>query len=197
LVKTKVNRCRWCENHGELMLAYHDAEWGTPNHSDLKHFEFLVLESHQAGLSWLTILNKRENFKKAFDGFVPALVANYNENKVAEIMGNPGIIRNRRKIEATINNAQRFLEIQREFGSFDEYIWRFAGNKPVVNSWKTVADVPASTLLSDEISKDLKKRGFKFVGSTTIYAHLQAIGLVNDHTVSCFRYEELVGESNK
>jgi DNA-3-methyladenine glycosylase I len=188
-----MKRCHWCENQGELLLLYHDNEWGTPVHSDIKHFEFLVLETHQAGLSWLTILKKRENFKIAFDDFDPKLVAKYDEKKVSQLMGNPGIIRNQRKIEATKNNAQRFIEIQKEFGSFDNYIWRFVDNKPVVNAWKTIANVPAFTPLSDKISQDLKKRGFKFVGSTTIYAHIQAIGLVNDHTVECFRYKQLAG----
>jgi DNA-3-methyladenine glycosylase I len=191
-----MKRCHWCENQGELLLLYHDNEWGTPFHSDNKHFEFLVLETQQAGLSWLTILKKRANFKIAFDGFDPKLVAKYDAKKVSQLMGNPGIIRNQRKIEATINNAQRFIEIQKEFGSFDNYIWRFVGNKPVMNTWKIISDIPASTPLSDEISQNLKKRGFKFVGSTTLYAHIQAIGLVNDHTTKCFRYKELVRASS-
>jgi DNA-3-methyladenine glycosylase I len=185
-----IKRCQWCEGQGELLLHYHDEEWGTPFHSDNKHFEFLVLETQQAGLSWLT------NFKIAFDGFDPKLVAKYDAKKVSQLMGNPGIIRNQRKIEATINNAQRFIEIQKEFGSFDNYIWRFVGNKPVMNTWKIISDIPASTPLSDEISQNLKKRGFKFVGSTTLYAHIQAIGLVNDHTTKCFRYKELVRASS-
>jgi DNA-3-methyladenine glycosylase I len=191
-----IKRCQWCEGQGELLLHYHDEEWGTPFHSDNKHFEFLVLETQQAGLSWLTILKKRANFKIAFDGFDPKLVAKYDAKKVSQLMGNPGIIRNQRKIEATINNAQRFIEIQKEFGSFDNYIWRFVGNKPVMNTWKIISDIPASTPLSDEISQNLKKRGFKFVGSTTLYAHIQAIGLVNDHTTKCFRYKELVRASS-
>lgn len=185
-----MKRCSWCEEN-ELYIKYHDKEWGTPIHDDKKHFEFLVLESFQAGLSWLTILKKRENFKKAFDGFDPKKVARYNEKKIKKLLKDPGIIRNRRKIEAAINNAKRFLEVQNEFGSFDKYIWGFTDFKSKINSWKRMSQIPATTKLSDEISKDLKNRGFKFVGSTTIYAHMQAIGLVNDHIVSCFRYNEL------
>jgi DNA-3-methyladenine glycosylase I len=151
----------------------------------------LALESFQAGLSWLTILKKRENFRKAFDGFDPKKVVRYNEKKIEKLMKDSGIIRNRMKIQATINNAKRFLEVQKEFGSFDNYIWGFTKGKPKVNSWKTMSQIPATSKLSDEISKDLKDRGFKFVGSTIIYAHLQAIGIVNDHIVSCFRYKEL------
>jgi DNA-3-methyladenine glycosylase I len=185
-----VKRCSWCEGN-DLYLDYHDKEWGVPVHDDRKHFEFLVLESFQAGLSWLTILNKRENFRKAFDGFDPNKVAKYNTRKITTLLKDKGIIRNRMKIEATINNAKRFLEVQKKFGSFDKYIWGFTDHKSKINSWKKLSQIPATTKLSDEISKDLKKRGFKFVGSTTIYAHLQAIGLVNDHLVSCFRYKEL------
>ena len=174
-----------------MYIKYHDEEWGVPIHDDKKHFEFLVLESFQAGLSWLTILKKRENFRKAFDGLDPKKVSRYDEKKIQELLNNPGIIRNRRKIEALINNAKRFLEIQEEFGSFDEYLWRFTDFKPIMNSWKDISEIPATTQLSDEISQDLKKRGFKFVGSTIIYAHIQAIGLVNDHILSCFRYKQL------
>lgn len=165
---------------------------GVPVHDDRKHFEFLVLEGAQAGLSWATILKRRENYRKAYDNFDPARVANYDEAKVEELLANAGIIRNRKKIESSINNAKRFLEVQQEFGSFDKYIWRFVDYKPVINSWKTLSEIPANTELSDEISKDLKKRGFSFVGSTIIYAHIQAIGLVNDHIVSCFRYRQLI-----
>jgi len=165
---------------------------GVPVHDDRKHFEFLVLEGAQAGLSWATILKRRENYRKAYDNFDPAKVANYDEAKVEELLANAGIIRNRKKIESSINNAKRFLEVQQEFGSFDKYIWRFVDYKPVINSWKTLSEIPANTELSDEISKDLKKRGFSFVGSTIIYAHIQAIGLVNDHIVSCFRYRQLI-----
>lgn len=185
-----VNRCSWCEGN-ELYLKYHDKEWGVPVHDDKKHFEFLTLESAQAGLSWLTILKKRENYGKAFDEFDPVKVSRYDEKKLEELLNDSGIIRNRRKIEASINNATKFLEIQDEFGSFDKYIWEFTDFKPKINSWKKISQIPATTKLSDEISLDLKKRGFKFVGSTIIYAHIQAIGIVNDHIVSCFRYNEL------
>ncbi len=185
-----MKRCPWCEGD-ELYIKYHDEEWGVPVHDDKKHFEFLTLESAQAGLSWLTILRKRDNYRKAFNGFDPKKVSRYGKKKMEELVNNPGIIRNRRKIEASINNAVKFQEIQKEFGSFDEYIWKFTDFKLVINSWQDISEIPANTKLSDEISKDLKKRGFKFVGSTIIYAHIQAIGLVNDHIVSCFRYNEL------
>ncbi|UCG71224.1 MAG: DNA-3-methyladenine glycosylase I [Thermoplasmata archaeon] len=186
-----MNRCSWSEGD-ELYIKYHDEEWGTPVHDDQKHFEFLVLESFQAGLSWLTILKKRENFRKVFDGFDPKKVARYNKRKIENLMKNQGIIRNRKKIEASINNAKSFLEVQKEFGSFDNYIWKFTGFKPKINSWKRISQIPATSKLSDKISADLKERGFTFVGSTIIYAHIQAIGLVNDHVVSCFRYKELI-----
>jgi DNA-3-methyladenine glycosylase I len=189
-MKNKEKRCSWCEGD-DLYINYHDKEWGTPVHDDNKHFEFLVLESFQAGLSWRTILKKRENFRKAFDGFDPKKVAKYDKKRIEKLMKNAGIIRNQRKIEAAINNAIRFLEVQKEFGSFDKYIWGFTDFKPKRNSWKRISQIPATTKLSDKISKDLKERGFKFVGSTIIYAHLQAIGIVNDHIVSCFRYQEL------
>ena len=185
-----MERCPW-PGKDELYIKYHDEEWGVPVHEDRKHFEFLVLEGAQAGLSWLTILRRRENYQKAYDNFDPAKVARYDEAKVAELLANGGIIRNRKKIESSINNAKRFLEIQQEFGSFDSYIWSFVNFKPVINSWKTLSEIPAKTDLSDRISKDLKKRGFSFVGSTIIYAHIQAIGLVNDHLVSCFRYKQV------
>lgn len=185
-----MNRCSWCEGN-ELYTKYHDEDWGVAVHDDIKHFEFLVLESMQAGLSWLTILKKRENFRVAFDDFDPAKVAKFDDKKVEELMGNAGIIRNRRKLEAAVNNAQHFLNIQKEFGSFDKYIWQFVNNKTIMNSWKNLSEIPPKTELSDKISKDLKDRGFKFVGSTIIYAHLQAIGLVNDHVTSCFRYSQL------
>lgn len=184
-------RCTWCANSFEEYVRYHDEEWGVPVHDDQQHFEFLVLESAQAGLSWATILKKREGYRNAFANFDPNSVAEYGLGMVEELLQDASIIRNRAKIEATINNAKRFLEIQKEFGSFDNYIWRFVGGAPIINSWKTMADVPVTTEESDTLSKDLKKRGFKFVGSTTIYAHMQAIGLVNDHTMDCFRYEEL------
>lgn len=185
-----MQRCLWCGND-ELYVKYHDEEWGVPVHDDRKHFEFLVLESAQAGLSWITILRKRENYRKAYDNFDPLKVSKYDEKKIEELLSNPGIIRNRRKIEASINNAKRFLEVQKEFKSFDNYIWQFVDYKPLVNSWNSVSEIPPKTELSDKISKDLVKRGFKFVGSTIIYSHLQAVGIVNDHIVSCFRYKEL------
>ena len=187
-----MERCPW-PGKDEMYIKYHDEEWGVPVHDDSKHFEFLVLEGAQAGLSWLTILKRRENYRKAYDSFDPVKVAKYDEAKVEELLGNAGIIRNRKKIESSINNAKLFLEVQKEFGSFDKYIWSFVDHKPVVNAWKTLSEIPATTELSDRISKDLKKRGFSFVGSTIIYAHIQAIGLVNDHLVSCFRYRQLVG----
>ncbi len=187
-----MERCPWPGND-ELYIKYHDEEWGLPVHDDRKHFEFLVLEGAQAGLSWLTILRRREHYRQAFAQFDPQMVAEFDADKVAELLANPGIIRNRKKIESAINNARRFLAIQQEFGSFDHYIWGFVGHRPVVNSWRTLAELPARTELSDRISKDLKQRGFSFVGSTIVYAHIQAIGLVNDHLVSCFRYRELIG----
>ncbi len=186
----ELNRCPWCGTD-ELYVKYHDEEWGVPVHDEQKHFEFLVLESAQAGLNWLTILRKRENYRKAYDNFDAAKISEYDENKVNELMQNAGIIRNRRKIEASINNAKGFLEIQKEFGSFDNYIWSFVDNKPVINHWKDISEVPATSELSDKVSKDLKKRGFKFLGSTIIYAHLQATGIINDHLTSCFRHNEV------
>jgi DNA-3-methyladenine glycosylase I len=182
-----MNRCPWCGND-ELYVKYHDEEWGVPVHDDRKHFEFLVLESAQAGLSWLTVLRKRENYRKAYDDFDANKVSEYDDAKVEELLQNAGIIRNRRKIEASINNAKRFLEIQTEFGSFDKYIWNFVDNNVVKNHWNDVKEVPATSELSDKVSKDLINRGFKFLGSTIIYAHLQATGLINDHLVSCFKY---------
>lgn len=185
-----MNRCPWCGDD-ELYVKYHDEEWGVPVHDDRKHFEFLVLESAQAGLSWITILRKRENYRKAYDGIEPERVAKYDDKKIEELMNNPGIIRNRRKIEASINNANRFLEIVEEFESFDRYIWSFVNYKPVKNQWKDLSEIPAFTDLSIRISKDLKKRGFKFLGPTIVYSHLQATGLINDHLVDCFRYNEV------
>lgn len=185
-----MNRCPWCGTN-ELYVKYHDEEWGVPVHEDRKHFEFLVLESAQAGLNWLTILKKRENYMIAYDNFEPLKVAGYDENKVEELMQNKGIIRNRKKIEASINNAKLFLKIQQEFGSFDTYIWGFVNNKPVVNHIEDISTAPATSELSDKVSLNLKKRGFKFLGSTIIYSHLQATGVINDHLTSCFRYEEL------
>lgn len=185
-----MKRCPWCEKD-ELYIKYHDEEWGVPVYDDQKHFEFLVLEAAQAGLSWHTILKRRENYRKAYDNFDPVKVAQYDEEKLNELLNNPGIIRNRRKIEASINNAQRFLEIQKEFGSFSNYLWGFVNNKTIKNEWNDISEIPANTELSSKISKDLKKRGFRFVGSTVIYSHLQAAGLINDHIKDCFRYHEV------
>jgi len=191
MTKKTLKRCEWCLG-SEIYTDYHDNEWGTPVYDDCKHFEFLVLESAQAGLSWLTILKKRENYRKAYDGFDPKKVAKYGEKKKAALMANEGIVRNRLKIEASINNAILFLVIQKEFGSFSDYIWSFSKGKIINGKRKTIAEIPATTELSDRLSADLKKRGFKFLGSTIIYSHLQAAGIVNDHLVSCFRYKELI-----
>lgn len=185
-----MKRCPWCEKD-EMYIRYHDEEWGVPVHDDQKHFEFLVLEAAQAGLSWHTILKRRENYRIAYDHFDPVKVAQYDEEKFNELLNNAGIIRNRRKIEASINNAQRFLEIQKEFGSFDHYLWGFVDHKTIKNQWHDTSEAPAHTELSSKISKDLKKRGFRFVGSTVIYSHLQAAGLINDHIKDCFRYDEV------
>jgi len=183
-------RCSWCGND-PLYMEYHDMEWGVPVFDDDKLFEFLILETFQAGLSWITVLRKRENFRKAFDNFNYKKIANYDEAKFEELLQNAGIIRNKLKIKATISNAVAFMEVQKEFGSFSNYIWRFTNGKPIKNNWKDLAGVPATTKLSDEISKDLKKRGFKFVGSTVLYAHMQATGMINDHVIGCFRYHEV------
>jgi len=185
-----MKRCEWCLST-ELYTLYHDEEWGVPVFDDQKHFEFLVLESAQAGLSWITILNKRENYRKAYDNFDPKKVARYTDAKKAKLLADSGIVRNRLKIEASITNAQKFLEIQKEFGSFSNYIWSFTKNKPVTGKWKALSEIPAKTELSDKISSDLKKRGFKFLGSTIMYSHLQATGIINDHLTSCFRYKEI------
>ena len=185
-----MNRCAWGSNN-PLMIEYHDTEWGVPLHDDQKLFEFLILEGMQAGLSWSTILNKRQNFRAAFHNFDPQRVARYTARDVKRLLNNPGIIRNRLKIEAAITNARQFLEVQNEFGSFDAYIWHFVEGKPIKNAFRSLKEIPAKTPLSDAISKDLKQRGFKFVGSTIVYAHLQATGMVNDHTVDCFRYDEV------
>lgn len=185
-----MDRCPWCGND-PLYVKYHDEEWGVPVHDDRKHFEFLVLESAQAGLSWITVLRKRENYSEAYDNFDVTRVALYDNAKIEDLLQNPGIIRNRKKIEASINNANMFLKIQEEFGSFDKYIWSFVGNKPVVNSWEDMTQVPATSELSDNVSKDLKKRGFKFLGTTIIYSHLQATGIINDHLVNCFKHKIL------
>jgi DNA-3-methyladenine glycosylase I len=183
----KRTRC-WGEVESALMRDYHDLEWGTPLHDDRKIFEFLILEGMQAGLSWNLILNKRENFRRAFRGFDPEKVARFTARDVRRLLGDAGIIRNRLKILAAINNAKRFLEVQKEFRTFDRYIWAFIGGKPVRTGLRSFADMPARTPLSDIISQDLKARGFKFVGSTVVYSHMQATGMVNDHLVTCFRY---------
>lgn len=185
-----ITRCPWPSDN-ELMIAYHDTEWGAPLHDDRKHFEFIVLDLFQAGLSWSTILNKRENFRKAFDDFEPEKVALYTARKVAKLMGDAGIVRNRMKIAATITNARAFQIIQSEFGSFEKYIWRFVDGVPRQNRRRTLKQIPAKTALSDAMSKDLKSRGFAFVGSTICYAYMQAAGMVNDHMVNCFRYAEI------
>ncbi|OHC69648.1 MAG: DNA-3-methyladenine glycosylase [Rhodocyclales bacterium GWA2_65_20] len=180
-------RCPWCGDD-PLYVAYHDDEWGVPQHDDRVLFEFLILEGAQAGLSWITILRKRENYRRAFDGFAAERVARYGAKDVARLMNDAGIVRNRLKIAAAITNAKAFLDVQREFGSFDAYQWSFVDGRPIRNAWRTPKEIPASTPLSDALSKDLKRRGFKFVGSTICYAHMQAVGLVNDHLVSCPRH---------
>lgn len=185
-----LNRCSWAGSN-PLYVAYHDQEWGVPVHDDHLLFEFLILEGMQAGLSWAIILKKRDNFRRAFDGFDPQRVAQYDDEKVAALLADPGIVRNRLKISAAIRNARSFLEIQSEYGSFDAYIWQFVGGKPKVNAWRNLTEIPASTPESDAMSKDLARRGFKFVGSTICYAFMQAVGMVNDHTVDCYRYNEI------
>jgi DNA-3-methyladenine glycosylase I len=184
------NRCNWAQKD-EIMAKYHDMEWGKPLHDDQKLFEFLILEGMQAGLSWITILKKREAFRQAYENFEVRKVAAFDQQKVEELMNNAGIIRNRLKIEASINNAKRFLEVVDEFGSFDKYIWGFVNHQPVVNHWTQLSDIPAKTELSDIISADLRKRGFKFVGSTVVYSHMQATGMINDHLVSCFCHSRI------
>jgi DNA-3-methyladenine glycosylase I len=186
---TTVPRCRWASN--DLAIRYHDEEWGVPLHDDQRLFEFLILEGAQAGLSWDTILKKRENYRAAFDNFDPLRVSQYGRKKVRELLGNAGIIRNRLKIDSAIRNAQAFLPVQKEFGSFDDYIWRFVGGQPKQNAWGASQGLPARTVESDAVSKDLKRRGFNFVGSTICYAFMQAVGMVNDHAVTCFRHPQL------
>lgn len=183
-------RCTWCGTD-PLYVEYHDKEWGKPIYDDAKIFEFLILETFQAGLSWITILRKRENFRKAFDHFDYKKIAAYTEDKYEELIQDAGIIRNKLKIKATITNAKLFMDVQKEFGSFSKYIWSFTNGKPIKNSFENMSQIPATTEVSDLLSKDLKKRGFKFVGSTVIYAHMQATGMVNDHTTDCFRYNEV------
>jgi DNA-3-methyladenine glycosylase I len=179
-----ITRCAWCLGN-DLYMQYHDEEWGVPLHDDRKLFEFLVLEGAQAGLSWLTILKKRAGYRSAFDGFDPATVASYSDEKVASLLQDPGIIRNRLKVNAAVINARAFLKVQQEFGSFDRYIWQFTGGDPRINRWQTLQEIPASTAVSDQMSKDLIRRGFKFVGTTICYAFMQATGMVNDHTLDC------------
>jgi len=188
--QTGVSRCPWAGSD-PAYVRYHDEEWGVPVWDDITQFEFLVLEINQAGLSWKTVLDKRRRYREVYDGFDPAVVAGYGEEKISQLLADSGIIRNRRKIEASIHNAARVLEVQKEFGSFSGYLWSFTGAKPVVGRWEADSRVPPRTELSDKIAVDLKKRGFKFIGSTIIYAHLQATGIVNDHLTSCFRYREL------
>jgi DNA-3-methyladenine glycosylase I len=188
---TERKRCGWVAAASPLMIAYHDEEWGVPVHDDRRHFEFLVLEGAQAGLSWSIVLNKREGYRRAFSEFDPEKVARYTSARVDKLTGNPAIIRNRQKIEAVVRNARAFLAVQKEFGSFDAYCWRFVGGRPRLNRWKAHRQVPATSPESDALSKDLKKRGFSFVGSTVIYAHMQAVGMVNDHLVECYRYREV------
>jgi len=184
-----IVRCSWASN--ELSIAYHDEEWGVPMHEDRVLFEFLILEGAQAGLSWNTILQKRDNYRKAFDHFRPERVAKYDRKKTSALLRDPGIVRDRLKIAAAVANAKAFLALQKEFGSFDRYIWQFVGGKPLVNKWDGLKGVPARTVESDALSKDLKKRGFKFVGTTICYAFMQAVGMVNDHVVGCFRYKQV------
>jgi DNA-3-methyladenine glycosylase I len=186
-----TTRCAWVPLNDPLYLQYHDAEWGVPVYDDRRWFEFLTLECFQAGLSWRTILYKRDNFRLAFDDFEPNIIASYADEKVTKLLANAGIIRNRLKILACISNAQSFLSIQSQFGTFNEYIWRFVDGKPIHNAWKSIAENPSRSTESDILSIDLRSRGFKFVGSTVCYAHMQATGMVNDHTTDCFRYDEL------
>lgn len=183
-------RCAWATNH-QLDKEYHDLEWGMPVYDDRLLFEFLILEGAQAGLSWTTILVKRENYRKAFDQFEAKKIVQYNQQKIDELLANPGIVRNKLKVNSVVTNAKAFLEIQEEFGSFSTFIWQFVGGKPIQNKWKTREEVPAKTEESEKMSKALKKRGFKFIGSTICYAYMQAVGMVNDHTVDCFRYKEV------
>jgi DNA-3-methyladenine glycosylase I len=186
-----MKRCTWAGDD-PLYVDYHDNQWGVPLHDDQALFEMLILEGAQAGLSWRTILTKRENYRAAFDQFDPTIVAAYDETKIQELLNNPGIVRNKLKVRAAVTNARAFLEVQDEFGSFDAYIWGFVNHKPIINRWKTMNEIPAKTAESEAMSIDLKKRGFKFVGPTICYAYMQAIGIVNDHTVDCFRYGQLL-----
>ena len=185
-------RCKWVEGQFELYIKYHDEEWGVPVHDDRTHFEFLILEGAQAGLSWSTVLKRREGYRKVFADFNAEKVAKFDEITIANILQDKEIIRNKLKVNAAVTNAREFLKVREEFGAFDKYIWSFVDNKPIVNAWKNMSEIPAKTKESDALSKDLIKRGFKFVGSTIMYAHMQACGLVNDHTSDCFRFQEIV-----
>ncbi len=189
-MKTLIKKCSWALS-SPLEECYHDFEWGVPVHDDRLLFEFLILEGAQAGLSWVTILKKREEYRKVFDNFQPGIIARYDDDKINSLLANPGIVRNKLKVNSAIINARAFLDVQESFGSFDEYIWLFVDHRPFHNAWKTAADIPVSTRLSELMSKDLKKKGFKFVGSTICYAFMQATGMVNDHTVDCFRYKDI------
>jgi DNA-3-methyladenine glycosylase I len=190
VTEKRITRCTWVGSGNPLMLEYHDREWGVPVHDDPKHFEFLVLEAAQAGLSWSMVLKKREGYRRAFSQFDPRKVARYTQKRIEKLVADPSIIRNRMKIDAAVRNARAFLAIQDEFGSFDAYCWRFVDGRPRVNRWKAIQEIPATSHESDAFSKDLKRRGFSFVGSTVMYAHMQAVGMVNDHLVGCFRYRE-------
>ena len=190
-----VKRCGWSSLDMPLLQEYHDREWGVPLHDDRLLFEFLVLEGAQAGLSWYTILKKRENYRRAFEGFDPKRVANYDQRTVRSLLADPGIVRNRLKVNAAVQNAKAFVNVQEEFGSFDEYVWRFVGGKPKVNRWRALKDIPAVTPEAQAMSKDLMARGFRFVGPTICYAHMQATGMVNDHVTGCFRYKEIAALS--
>jgi DNA-3-methyladenine glycosylase I len=193
VTEKRINRCTWAGSDNPLMLEYHDREWGVPIHDDRQHFEFLVLEAAQAGLSWSIVLKKREGYRRAFNQFDPRKVARYTQHRIQKLTADPSIIRNRMKIDAAVRNARAFLAIQDEFGSFDAYCWRFVEGRPRVNRWKATREIPAMSRESDAFSKDLKRRGFSFVGSTIMYAHMQAVGMVNDHLVGCFRYRETQG----
>ena len=190
MTENYITRCHWPGND-PLMIRYHDEEWGVPVHDDRKLFEFMVLDAFQAGLSWSIVLKKRESFRKAMDNFQPEIIAGYDENKIQQLLRDKGIIRNNLKVRATVHNAQCFLKVQKEFGSFDRYIWQFTGGSTIVNAWKSPSEIPVQSKESDAMSRDLKKRGFKFVGSTICYAFMQAAGMVNDHLVNCFRYQEI------
>ena len=190
MTERRISRCTWVGTDNQLMLEYHDREWGVPVHDDRQHFEFLVLEAAQAGLSWSIVLKKREGYRRAFSQFDPRKVARYTKTRIQKLTADPSIIRNRLKIEAAVRNARAFLAIQDEFGSFDAYCWQFVDGRPRRNRWKMMREIPATSRESDAFSKDLKRRGFSFVGSTIIYAHMQAVGMVNDHLVGCFRYRE-------